>query len=299
MKRLIYATALLAAAALLLGSGCRKDDDGQAAPCYDESNPDCVNYDPCWDRKEPVSAGFEVGRFFPLGSNSSFPFDYLPMGDTVFAYSNVKFIAADSTAEVYEWRVGTDNRTWHEREFNLVFQCDILHSTLPVRLIATRLQDTACIDGRPTSDTLTRHLYFASMREAAFYGRYKGRLNKFIDNEYEVTIQTDCESCFCADYSLSFLNLTGEGCERTGTQFRHSFTEGYVRHIALPFGTGDGCGILLGEDFEREFVRDIHIALSGAENQNVKIAFTYVASRDTPNFFSAEEELEFVGVRIE
>jgi hypothetical protein len=285
----------LTAAALLLGSGCRKEDDD----CFDEGNPRCSNYDPCWDRKEAVSAGFEVGRFFPLASNSSFPFDYLPMGDTVFAFSNIKFIATDSTAETYEWSVGTDSRTWYEREFNLIFQCDVLHSTLPVRLITTRLRDTSCTEGRFLVDTMTKQLFFAHLGEAVFYGTYKGRLNKYIDEEYEVTIRTDCGACSCSDMRLFIDNLTNENCVRSGTQFIHSFKEGYALFVALPFGTDDACGILLGEGFEREYVKDIYISLSGTSNRDIKITFTYVASSYSPDDPRVEEELEFAGTRID
>jgi hypothetical protein len=299
MKRLIFATALLAAA-LLLGSGCGKEDDD----CFDEGNPRCSNYDPCWDRKEAVSAGFEVGNFW-AGTNSGYPFNYLLMGDTIFANSTIIFKARDSSAETYEWKVGTDERTWHEQAFHLSFGCDLLHTHLPVRLITTRLRDTSCMEERPLADTMTRQLYFTHLSKAVLFGTYRGHLNKHIDEEYDVVISTDClhpgpfasNPCRCPSGSRLFLgNLTNEGCELSG-YYRNSMTQAHVNRAHFPNDVSD-CPILFEEDLEEAFVNHLSISVVGPDLRSIKIHFTYVAVNRVP-YMWLEEELEFVGIRVD
>ncbi|MEQ8706146.1 MAG: hypothetical protein RIC19_19600, partial [Phaeodactylibacter sp.] len=54
MQKAIH-PAFILALALLLASGCRKEDE----ECYDPTDSSCANYDPCWE-KEAVSAAFAM-----------------------------------------------------------------------------------------------------------------------------------------------------------------------------------------------------------------------------------------------
>lgn len=75
---------LLFMAAIVVG--CNKDDDAQECPpCDDPSNPECPNYDPCWDIQEPTAKIQMRETYFRNGVGPVWtPFD------TVF-FNNVEF----------------------------------------------------------------------------------------------------------------------------------------------------------------------------------------------------------------
>lgn len=114
LKTLPY-TILLLFTFLIFTQGCKKEDD---EPCCDASNPECANYDPCFGRKDAVSADFRTEMRRSLSLTRSL----ILQADTFFA-GDVYFVAEDSSAESYEWKVGSDPRTFIDQEFFLTFDC--------------------------------------------------------------------------------------------------------------------------------------------------------------------------------
>jgi hypothetical protein len=182
--------------AVLFLSGCK---DKEPAPCTDPTNSLCPNYDPCYRQKIPVTAEFDFmgydGAVYPGGSNvilSGIPtyqgFTKQLDKDTIrFASSDtlfpvdVIFKARDASVESYEWRIGTDPRTWTTRKFSLSFPCEDLGGLpkqIPITLITRRLKDTTCgVAKQVLQDTFTKILYFIrEMEKPLWMGKFRGAM---------------------------------------------------------------------------------------------------------------------------
>jgi hypothetical protein len=95
------------------------------AGCKDSPTPPSESTDPCATKK-PVSAEFimiETGGFWQAVSSET---------DTTIIGSRVTFQALQD-CDSYEWKVGTDKRTWSSKSFTLLFN-DFLESELPARV---------------------------------------------------------------------------------------------------------------------------------------------------------------------
>ena len=92
---------------LLLFGGCQK--------CKKDPAPDpCLGY-------KPMNADFKMTQTLSLSYNNERP-DWVKNleVDTVLAGAFVNF-EANQDLDVYEWRVGNDNRTWNTKKFSLSF----------------------------------------------------------------------------------------------------------------------------------------------------------------------------------
>jgi hypothetical protein len=202
MKRLIFATALLAAAALLLGSGCRKEDDD----CFDEGNPRCSNYDPCWG-KQQVSAAFEMAeRISHFDSVWYIPTDTMLVG-------NQLRLRAFQPADSLRWHIDSDPRVWDEEELRIWIRFE---AVLEVTLILWRQPDTLCFPDDDGVDTLRRRLVVVPPQEAAVIGRYRGATDARPDEPYEMEIFWR-ESNPLATYPTMRITGVHPGCNNTLT----------------------------------------------------------------------------------
>lgn len=116
----------------------------------DETNPDWMNHDQCWDKRTPVSADFDV---FTLMRDTVF----LEL-DTLVYPADLLLSAKDRTAEHYYWKIGDNPMVLTGREVNLYFGCDsdMVLSELNVILITERLKDTTCTSEALLRDTLVK-----------------------------------------------------------------------------------------------------------------------------------------------
>jgi hypothetical protein len=297
-------------------SGCKKDDD-EGGPCFDETNPACENYDPCWNRREPVSAEFEAGAYrveldtwYPESS------EYIVEGDTVQAGRYLKFTALDPDAETFEWTVGTDTRVWTDRSFYLLFPCDqVENQTLPVRLVVTRLSDTVCAPESVLRDTFTRHFYFVHLDKLAFMGVYEGQLDEYDLGSYQMTIRFRCRSlspaaCTCGNSfgseTVSFVNLLNEGCEKISNTYRSSYREVYAETVYTPLENAPwltpeemDCDLsVFGPAYVRDWVKGLHARLF-ADGDSIEVNFTHFLSPTINGVGSTSKKVRFRGKKLE
>jgi hypothetical protein len=175
-------------------TGCKEDDEDQ---CCDPTNPECVNYDPCFGN-EPTAAfkmrGTSVG--FPVSENL-----VAEWCDTIFN-SGVEFMATMEDADVYEWYIGTETEPRFGRSFKLGFG-DYYEDTLQnldpenpdyylpldITLIVRNNQGT-CVPASDTVLTSTSQLVFTKklLTRGTFIGRVEGE-----NFDREVTFWQDGE----------------------------------------------------------------------------------------------------------
>jgi hypothetical protein len=150
-----------------LGSQCKKK-------CYDPSNPDCDNYDPCFG-KNPVSAAFkiqEVVQFHTIPEG----WGEVPDTDTITTYG-VQFTALEDGAE-YEWHIGREvlkgKKVYRENFTQL--------GTYPIQLIVKKQPNKACFPNDDGMDTVTRMMYAGIwLDHSPVLGKFKGHVTNPID----------------------------------------------------------------------------------------------------------------------
>jgi len=92
-----FLIALLGAAVM---AGCRSDDDD--APCCDATNPECPNYDPCWDVDEP-DAGFTMEEFILALQ------EWVSAGDDSVFFNEVRYTANyQDTNITHKWYLSSE-----------------------------------------------------------------------------------------------------------------------------------------------------------------------------------------------
>lgn len=178
MKQLFKYFLLLA---LISGvfSACDKDDE----PCDDNTNPECPNFDPCWNKV--VTADFKMRQTSP---GFVVPEDLQAEWCDTILGSGVEFLADMDGALSYTWQVGTESTTRAGRRIVVSFSSytqDTLQNLnpdnpdyyLPLNVVLTvRNEAGPCIAESDTVLTITRQLVFArkSLTQGTFRGRVEG-----------------------------------------------------------------------------------------------------------------------------
>ncbi len=177
MRFLIFFISIALVALLL--TTCRKDAPG----CMDQTNPDCVNYIPCWHTQP--SAGFKMR----LG-NPAFPVNeerVTEWCDTILG-GGVQFLADMPNADSYTWQIGYEPQTRSGVGFSINFNSYVTNleqnvnpndtnyfNPLPITL-TVRNQPGPCVSHEDTLITEQRQLVFArkSLTVGTFVGRVEG-----------------------------------------------------------------------------------------------------------------------------
>ena len=182
--------------------------------CEDPTNPECSNYDPCWDWIEP---SFEMGTAY-INRSEVVKFQ----GDTAL-YGNVYFEANIENAISYEWTIGTDTRTWDTKEFSLYFKYGdsliLRNQPILIQLIIHRRPNLICRPNDDGIDTISRYLHFRSNWEAAIWGKWEGYRDNLTNDIYRIKIKRDSSTMYPyggtkADYIYNLYN-EGEDCYHT------------------------------------------------------------------------------------
>lgn len=158
---------------ILFTVGCYKSDDEDNS-CYDSTNPNCANYDPC-TAKTPLSSDFVIETWAPVYNGDTFD-----IGFDHFAPKSLHFRALQEDAS-YEWILG--NETIDAQMFSRDFSQVGFDLNVPVQLTVTKEPDQICFpldDGTETSSreiTITKDLSSFNVM-----GEYIGVLNDNTDS---------------------------------------------------------------------------------------------------------------------
>jgi hypothetical protein len=180
--------------------------------CFDESDPLCENYDPCWE-KQAADANFmisqKVFRSTMIDNEIvSIPIDTF-IGDTVLLGVPIFFDAYTTNADNYQWKVGTDNRTWRESSLYLNFDrnsTELLNRHLPVKLIVDKEAYPNCFAGDDGVDTVQKSIYFVKREDAKYFGVWEGYFNGDNTDKQRIEIYYDNSG---GNFFVYFKNLFG------------------------------------------------------------------------------------------
>ncbi len=153
MKKLIP---LFLALGMLVWQGCKR--------CDDPTNPECENFDPCWDAQPLQAADFKMWQPLRL--------DYTaPVYDTVFMNKTL-VLEADSGYESYEWTIGLDTTKRHTRLEPVEFYAP--YGRIDITLVVRWTPDTLCYPEDDGVDTVQKTIYVVDVKELPIWGSYHG-----------------------------------------------------------------------------------------------------------------------------
>lgn len=280
---------------LILAQGCKKEEDN---PCCDATNPECPNYDPCFGRKDAVSADFrtEMRRSLSLTRSK------ILVADTFFA-GDVYFVAEDSSAESYEWRVGSDPRTFIDQEFFLTFDCpSSLYQDIYIQLITERLSDSNCTRVDLLKDTVKKMIYFVKEIESPVFGQYRGFLKTDPTNQFNIDIiyksavsNPNPNPCNGGLWERTIYNLTNSGCYQKLTGGAASTLNQFTFGGSVRIDTNT-CVYPSGY-FASDY-KDIEIQYNSSDRK-ITINFTHRTFATSASGLSdTSERLEFIGTKL-
>lgn len=88
----------------VIGTSCQKDDEVTECPCTDPTNPECENYDPCWDKEEPNAKFFTEDRLtWPEFG------EYLWVHDSILRGGPIQFRSPfEGPGVAHTWYIGAE-----------------------------------------------------------------------------------------------------------------------------------------------------------------------------------------------
>jgi hypothetical protein len=214
-------------------SSCSKDE-----PCMDETNVDCLNFNPC-SLKEPMpTINFDIYQTYAATGAPEFKTDTLNPGTIGYFVANIK------NAIRYEWRLGIDTFITTEPTFSIGFnRADstfLENNPVEVTLIVEYHQpDTICFPDNDGRDTITKVIYFRQLWQSAYLGRWEVYLNGDTENPYEIEIKLVQTPPF-PSLEMQIINLYNEGVECL--QDAQDGYYGYSEFKTEPFYFMHGCG---------------------------------------------------------
>ena len=198
-----------------------EDDDGSCTYCYEPTNPQCTNYDPCYG-EEHVTAWFDA--FEELGPSADA--DTFIVTTDNFLRKVVKFEAKEEGAN-YTWYIGTE--IIHTREVVRSFTAaSLVGQTIAVTLVVEKTPNLNCSPNDDGKDSLTRYFEVvddcASLLADTFVGVWE---NEPLDTfELAIIFKPDLfgQSCYG---DINFWNFNKQGVELQGQ--RKNITYHYIR----------------------------------------------------------------------
>ena len=139
-----FIVVLFACISLLTTSACRK--------CQEPANPDCENYDPCYQLRE-VKADFKI-----FESYGAFGATMIEAAADTIIRGDIEFVAATEPGitRTYEWHIGSDPRVWTTSKVRLGFSVE---GRVPVTLIVRGVPNTKCFPNDNGVDTIVKSFY--------------------------------------------------------------------------------------------------------------------------------------------
>lgn len=220
--------------------------------CDDPTNRDCPNYDPCLSY-EPANAEFMIldsltgwicdGELFGLSTEV----------DTLFV-SNELIFRAKHDNDTYQWKVGTDDRTWIEKEFSLDFGTNGT-GDIPITLIVSKNDPDGCLTAEERSDTLTKfvHLYFWNHSTAdnapPIVGSYFGANEDMPSDTFTIEVP---------------LGLTIQGIQNLPKDCTNAIGDLRLSNSSFVFAScGNSCGIGILQEDNETIIVDYSLEIGG------------------------------------
>ena len=176
---------------------CREDEDDQ---CWDPTNPECCNYDPCY-QKEAYSAEVEIFEGFLNYSWS----------DTVLRGNNLVFTSPIEDDKVeHTWYLGSEVFKGSQtpgRRFDDVSR----PATLSITHVIEYEPDSICLPLDDGYDSVIQEFYLIDkMMELNTYGEFRGAFEGTSDSFDFQILPLDRDgnlSTFTSQYETVFVNL--------------------------------------------------------------------------------------------
>jgi hypothetical protein len=130
----------------------------EECPCVDETNPECDNYNPCWDKK-PATADFEMSQqpvtFYPDYIGNWHP--DLKFFRRLIGFRPANFVEGDTSVK-YTWLLGSEviHDYYFERDFADTEQSG--ENNIPITLIVEKEPDLDCFPLDDGKDTVTKYI---------------------------------------------------------------------------------------------------------------------------------------------
>ena len=207
MQIVKYLLGFLSLALLINLSSCKEDE----CPCVDETNPECDNYNPCWD-KQPVTADFEMSQqpvtFYPDYIGDWHP--DLKFFRGLIGFRPANFVEEDTSVK-YTWLLGSE--VIHDFTFvrNFVDTRETGENNIPITLIVEKEPDLECFPLDDGKDTMTQYI-------------------QLVDNACEFLTFGDFKVLFEGDRDSTLVSVRNWRYDNNGT-FLDSCGGGYAQFI--------------------------------------------------------------------
>lgn len=208
MKLIKFLIAIIIVATLAINlNSCKRDKED----CFDPTNPQCKNYDPCYGQK-PVIADIELSqRYSPFGSGE-ITTKYSDTG-IIFPNSQIRFHCPIEGAK-YTWTLGAETIT--SQTFERMFS----RFTVPVgeytvKLTVEKDPNKNCFPADDGIDTYTKKFKIVPMCSLAILGLFKGKWDNLPQKDSGLismrvfTSMNYLDSCGEGASVFRFTNLTG------------------------------------------------------------------------------------------
>ena len=158
---------------------CCKDDDDNT--CWDPSNPECSNYDPCYGEQETTAFFTIAQQYFPVGDNSD-----VYIEDDIVTGGRIKFSAIPQEGAIYTWILGIDTIVG---DFEITRTLgDLPEGTYPNSLIVTKEPDSLCFPSDDGAAEFSRSFTKIDGCDVAFLGRYRGIFSSIPGDSVEIEL---------------------------------------------------------------------------------------------------------------
>lgn len=228
MKNIHILYTLLSIGLLLFISSCG---------CDDPTDPDCNNYDPCWETTEPVTASFTMSEQYWYANAVK---EMFVQKDVDTAMRNAIEFEAPEGFDKYTWLIGAE--TIQDRIFSRGGFPQ--GQSTPITLIVEKTPNRRCFPDDDGIDTLTRYLYItenhicSTLIRGKFEGYFEHQPNTKRTVEFKI-----CEDRPRTNWVMFAYGLTDD-CDSVGIDeliFRYKeinfWGGGWSPDCGLPFGS--------------------------------------------------------------
>lgn len=145
----------------------------QSCRCDDPSDPNCKNFDPCYEVQEPT-ADFDmsVGLCCELGGGNKTVKSYVFDDDKLYFYGNVFLEAKYDDATSYKWKIGFESEYREGKEVTVFF--DYPWGKVDITLMVEYEVNDECHLNKTGTDTLKKSIELVTREDLPFWGTFRG-----------------------------------------------------------------------------------------------------------------------------